>query len=43
MLTLKKQDLSTSDRAHDNAMKSMSGMFDLQGVMPESDGGGPSE
>ena len=36
---LGKQDLSTSDRAHDNAMKSMSGMFDLQGVMPESDGG----
>ncbi len=36
---LGKQDLSTSDRAQDHAMKSMSGMFDLQGVMPESDGG----
>ncbi len=36
---LGKQDLSTSDRAHDNAMKSMSGMFDLQGIMPESDSG----
>jgi len=36
---LGKQDLSTSDRAQDHGMKSMSGMFDLQGVMPESDGG----
>jgi len=34
-----KQDLSTSDRANDYAMKNMNGMFGLQGIMPESDGG----
>tara|TARA_Y100000592_G_C5396882_1_gene281105 strand:+ start:196 stop:357 length:162 start_codon:yes stop_codon:yes gene_type:complete len=35
---LGKQDISVSDRSNNNAMKNVSGMYGLSGVMPETDG-----
>lgn len=36
---LGKQDISVKDRSHDNAMKNVSGMYGLSGVLPETGGG----
>lgn len=36
---LGKQDISVSDRANDSAMKNVSGMYGLSGVLPETGGG----
>lgn len=36
---LGKQDISVRDRANDSAMKNVSGMYGLSGILPETGGG----
>ena len=36
---LGKQDISVTDRANNNAMKNVSGMYGLSGILPETGGG----